>query len=229
MPMWTPDADAVHETNMYHFMSFAEERLAIPAGDYQELWDFSISDRAAFWDMFRRFANLHAETWGNRVLVDGDRMPGAQWFPDARLNYAENMLAWRDRLPGDRDALVFRGEDKVSYRVTWVEMYDTVSRIAQALTAAGVIAGDRVAGYLPNMPETIMAMLATSAIGATWSSCSPDFGVQGVLDRFGQIEPEVLITVDGYHYNGKAHDMTEKVQGVLAGLPTVKRTVVVPY
>ena len=224
-PLWRPDPARVEDTNMYRFMAFAEERLAVPAGDYQALWEFSTEDRAAFWDIFRRFANLTAETWGNRVLVDGDKMPGATWFPDARLNYAENLLVKRD----EGDALVFLGEDKVSYRVSWAEMYNTVSRLAQGLRSAGVGVGDRVGGYLPNMPETIMAMLATSAIGAVWSSCSPDFGVQGVLDRFGQIEPRVLFTVDGYFYNGKSHDMTEKVQGVLAGLPMVTRTVVVPY
>ena len=224
-PLWQADPATVENTNMYRFMAFAEERFAIPAGDYQELWEFSIEDRAAFWDLFRRFANLKADTWGKRILQDGDRMPGAKWFPDARLNYAENLLCRRD----DADALVFQGEDKVSYRVSWAEMYERVSRIAQGLRSAGVGVDDRVGGYLPNMPETIMAMLATSAIGATWSSCSPDFGVQGVLDRFGQIEPTVLLTVDGYYYNGKAHDMTEKVQGVLAGLPTVVTTVVIPY
>lgn len=223
--LWHPDPAAAQETNMFRFMSFAEERFAIPADDYSALWEFSIEDRAAFWDLFRRFAHLKAETWGNRILVNGDRMPGADWFPDARLNYAENLLVRRD----DSDALVFQGEDKVSYRISWAEMYDTVSRLAQALRESGIRVGDRIGGYLPNMPETIIAMLATSAIGATWSSCSPDFGVQGVLDRFGQIEPEVLITVDGYFYNGKAHDMSEKVQGVLNGLPTVKKTVVIPY
>ncbi len=224
-PLWTPNPETVPDTNMYRFMAFAEERLAVPAGNYEELWRFSIDERPAFWDMFRRFANLQAETWGTQVLVNGDKMPGAQWFPDARLNYAENLLVRRD----DTDALVFQGEDKVSYRVSWAEMYDTVSRFAQALREAGVGVGDRVGGYLPNMPETIMAMLATSSIGAVWSSCSPDFGVQGVLDRFGQIEPDVLVTVDGYYYNGKAHDMTEKIQGVQAGLPGLVKTVVVPY
>lgn len=223
--LWRPNPAAVQDTNMFRFMAFAEERFAIPVDDYDALWEFSVEDRAAFWDLFRRFAHLKADTWGNRVLVDGDKMPGAKWFPDGRLNYAENLLVRRD----DGDALVFQGEDKVSYRVSWAEMYDTVSRIAQALREVGVGIGDRVGGYLPNMPETIMAMLATSAIGATWSSCSPDFGVQGVLDRFGQIEPTVLITVDGYYYNGKTHDMRGKVQDVLANLPSVSRTVIVPY
>ena len=223
--LWQPEPARVQDTNMYRFMAFAEERFAVPAGDYQDLWEFSIEDRAAFWDLFRRFANLKAETWGKRVLVGGDKMPGASWFPDARLSYAGNLLVKRD----ETDALVFQGEDQVSYRVSWSEMYDTVSRMVQGLRSAGVGVGDRVGGYLPNMPETIMAMLATSAIGAVWSSCSPDFGVQGVLDRFGQIEPTVLITVDGYYYNGKSHDTTEKIQGVLAGLPTVAQTVVVPY
>lgn len=228
-PLWTPHSDHAEGTLLYRFMQLAEERLGVPAGDYEALWQFSIDDREAFWDLVRKDARLVAETWGQtgneRVLVDGDKMPGARWYPDARLNYAENLLQRRD----DAEALVFRGEDQVTYRLTFAEVYDRVSVLAQALSEAGVGVGDRVAGYLPNMPETIIAMLATSAIGATWSSCSPDFGVQGVLDRFGQIEPRVLITVDGYFYNGKRHDMTDKVTDVMSQLPSCGRCIVIPY
>jgi acetoacetyl-CoA synthetase len=157
-PLWRPDPARVQDTNMYRFMSFAEERFGVPAENYQDLWEFSTEDRAAFWDLFRRFANLKAETWGKQVLVSGDKMPGAKWFPDARLNYAENLLVKWD----DDDALVFQGEDKVYSRVSWADMYATVSRLAQALRSSGVGIGDRVGGYLPNMPVAIMAMLATS-------------------------------------------------------------------
>ncbi len=135
------------------------------------------------------------------MLVDGDKMPGAQWFPDAKLNFAENLLRRRD----DEPAMVFWGEDKVRRRMSFAEVYDAVSRTAQAMSAAGVKQGDRVAAFMPNMPETIIFMLAASSLGAIWSSCSPDFGVQGVLDRFGQIEPVILFAVEGYHYNGKVN------------------------
>src|SRR5947207_4227651 len=155
-------------------------------------------------------------------------MPGARWFPDARLNFAENLLA-RCSARGADDALVFWGQDKVKRRVSNAELIDAVSRVAQGLREAGVKAGDRVAGYLPNMPETIIATLATASLGAIWSSASPDFGVQGVLDRFGQIEPKVLFTVDGYWYNGKPQPILERVAAIVAQLPTVVRVIVAPY
>ena len=167
-------------------------------------------------------------TRGERTLVDPNRMPGARWFPDARLNFAENLLT-RRAADDAGDALVFRGEDKLTRRVSHAELVATTSRVAAALKAAGVAAGDRVAAYVPNMPEAISAMLGATSIGAVWSSCSPDFGVQGVLDRFGQIEPRVLVTVDGYWYNGKALSILDKVAEIVAQLPTVERVVVIPY
>ncbi|MGH7185440.1 MAG: acetoacetate--CoA ligase, partial [Pseudomonadota bacterium] len=159
------------------------------------------------------------------TLEDSDRMPGARFFPGARLNFAENLLRRRD----DADALVFWGEDKVKRRVSFRELHNRVSRLAQALTAMGIKPGDRVAGFVPNMPETIMATLATASIGAIWSSCSPDFGARGVIDRFGQIGPRVLFTADGYRYNGKSHDSLARVAEFLPELPTVERVVVMPY
>jgi acetoacetyl-CoA synthetase len=159
------------------------------------------------------------------VLVDRDKMPGAKFFPNARLNFAENLLRRRD----DADALVFWGEDKVKRRLSFRALYDQVSQCAQALAALGVGEGDRVAGYLPNMPEAVIAMLATTSLGAVWSSASPDFGVKGVLDRFGQIEPKVLFAAEGYYYNGKAFDCLEKIEAILNDMPSVTRAVIVPY
>lgn len=224
-PLWTPAPDAAEATNMARFMDMATERFGVPERDYAALWAFSIEDRPAFWDFVRKFAQVRASEWGERVLVNGDRMPGARWFPDARLNFAENLLIRRDHT----DALVFRGEDRAAYRLSWNELYDQVSVLAQAMRDTGIRAGDRVAGYMPNMPETIIAALAATSMGAVWSSCSPDFGVRGVLDRFGQIEPKVLFAVDGYHYNGKTRDITDRVADILAGLPSVERAVIVPY
>jgi acetoacetyl-CoA synthetase len=188
------------------------------------LWRWSVDQPEAFWRELWDFGGVIGEP-GKTVLVDGGRMPGARFFPEARLNFAQNLLRRSDAAP----ALIFRGEDKVKRSLSWAELNAAVSRVAQALRAMGVVAGDRVAGYLPNMPEPIIAMLAAASIGAAWSSCSPDFGVQGVIDRFGQIEPKVLFAVDGYHYNGKTHDCLAKLREIAPRLPSVQRTVVIPY
>jgi acetoacetyl-CoA synthetase len=191
---------------------------------YDELHAWSIERSEDFWNLVWDFCKVEGEK-GRRTLVDGNRMPGAQWFPEGRLNFAQNLLRSRD----DSDAIVFWGEDKVRKRLSHRALYELVSRLAQALAAAGVKKGDRVAAYLPNLPEAAAAMLATASLGAIWSSCSPDFGVQGVLDRFGQIEPKVLFCADGYYYGGKGFDSQERVGEVLAKLPTVRKTVVLPY
>ncbi len=224
-PLWQPSEDRIRQTNMVRFMEDVEEDWNVDIRDYAELYRFSIEEKEKFWTSLKDYAGIIAETWGADVLVDGDKMPGARWFPDARLNFAENLLRRRD----DTDALVFWGEDRVRRRITHAGLHDQVSRLAQALAAAGVEAGDRVAAYLPNMPETVAAMLAASSLGAIWSSCSPDFGVQGVVDRFGQIEPKVLFAADGYYYNGKSHDCLGKLAEILNRMPPVARTVIVPY
>ena len=159
------------------------------------------------------------------MLVDGDRMPGAKWFPGARLNFAENLLRRRDDTP----AILFRGENRVRYAFSFRRLHDAVAVVAQALREAGVTRGDRVAGYMPNLPETVVAMLATTSIGAIWSSASPDFGVQGVVDRFGQIEPKVLFSADGYFYAGKRFDSMGRLGSIAAEVPSIERIVVVPY
>ena len=224
-PLWRPSEERIATANLIAFMDRVERDWGVAAGDYAALHDFSVAEIEKFWQSVWCHCGVVAETMGETVLADGDKMPGARFFPDAKLNFAENLLRRR----GPEDAIVFWGEDKVKRRLSWDGLQDRVSRLAQALAAHGVTAGDRVAGFMPNMPEAVIAMLATASLGAIWSSCSPDFGVQGVLDRFGQIEPKVLFCPDGYRYNGKAHDSLARVAEFSAQLPTVETIVVVPY
>ena len=224
-PLWTPSAERIASANITRFARFAAETWKLELDDYRALHRWSVTHPERFWDAMWGFAGIVSDTKGEVVVEDGDRMPGARWFPGAWLNYAENLLHRRD----DTEAIVFRGEDQVRRRLTYRELYDQVSRLAQALAAAGVERGDRVAGFLPNMPETVIAMLASASIGAVWSSCSPDFGVRGVVDRFGQIGPKVLFTADGYFYNGKRHDSLARAAGVLAEVDSIERVVVIPY
>lgn len=224
-PLWRPSPERIAQANMTRFMGEAGSRWEVSLPDYASLYRWSVERPEQFWRSMWEFGGIMSETVGERVIADSDRMPGARFFPEARLNFAENLL----RRDDGADALVFWGEDQVKRRISHAELYATVSRLVQALKAEGVGPGDRVAGYLPNMPETIIGMLAATAIGAVWSSCSPDFGVKGVLDRFGQIEPKVLLLADGYYYNGKAFDCLGKAREILKSLPSVRRTVVVPY
>ena len=223
-PLWTPSAADVAAASITSFMAEASARSGRSLSDYAGLHRWSIEDRKGFWDMVWDVCGVVGEK-GERILVDGDRMPGAQFFPDARLNFAENMLRKRDA----GDAIVFKGEDKVSRRVSWDELRALVSRMQQVFAAAGVKSGDRVAAMIPNMPEAVAGMLAAASIGAIWSSCSPDFGEQGVLDRFGQIEPVVFIVPDGYWYNGKAIEVGAKAAAIAARLPTVRKVLVADY
>ena len=224
-PLWEPSQARIAGANVTAFARAAIREWGLKFNTYPEFYRWTVDQPVQFWQSLWQFAGVKASRRGERVLVHGERMPGANWFPDARLNFAENLLRRRDRA----DALVFWGEDKVQRRISHAQLHATVSRLAQPLRAAGVQPGDRVVGYLPNMPETVMAMLAAASIGAIWSSCSPDFGVQGVLDRFGQIEPKVLFAADGYWYNGKAIDSRAKVEEIARQLHTLTRVVVVHY
>jgi acetoacetyl-CoA synthetase len=192
---------------------------------YDQLYRRSIADPAWFWRRIWDFCGVVGDPGPGPFLVEPERMPGARFFPDARLNYAENLLKRRD----GADAIVFWGEDQVKRRMSWAALNDAVARCAAALKGAGIGPGDRIAAFMPNMPETVVALLAASAIGAVWSSASPDFGVNGVVDRFGQIEPKLLLTVDGYHYGGKVFDVLEKASQILARIPSIATTVIVPY
>jgi acetoacetyl-CoA synthetase len=217
-PLWTPSPERAAKTELARFMKLAGQ------SSYAELHRWSIEHSADFWNAVWDFSAVRGEK-GGEVVVDATRMPGAKWFPQARLNYAENVLRNRS----SADAIVFWGEDRIKRRLSHKNLHALVSRIARALSDAGVQKGDRVAGYLPNIPEATAALLATASLGAVWSSCSPDFGVQGVLDRFGQIEPKVLFCADGYLYNGREFDSQEKASQVLEQLPSVEECVVVDY
>ncbi len=218
-PLWTPRPERIAASNLHRFMA--------PLGftTFAEVKRFSVDQPEAFWSAVWDFCGVRASYRGERVLVDGDRMPGAKFFPDARLNYAENLLRKSD----DTDALVFRGEDRVSRRMSWAELNGSVARLSRAFAAAGVTAGDRVCAIVPNMPEAIVCFLAAASLGAIWSSCSPDFGERGILDRFGQIAPKILITCDGYYYAGKTIRMAEKVSNVLKELASVEKALVIDY
>ncbi len=209
---------------MTAFMRAVAHDWKVPARTYAELYQFSIDRPDAFWRSMWTFAGILGHL-GERTVVDLDRMPGARFFPGATLNFAENLLRRRD----DEIAIVFNGESQRARALTFAGLYAEVARFARALRAAGIRSGDRVAGYIPNMPEAIIAALGAAAIGAAWSSCSPDFGAQGVLDRFGQIEPRILVAVDGYFYGGRVYDLLGRLAEVAKALPTVERTVVVPY
>ncbi len=223
-PLWQPSAERIAKTQVMAFIAEANRRHGTSLKDYRDLHAWSVTQSGDFWELVWDFCGVVGDK-GARRLVDGDKMPGAQFFPDARLNFAENLLA----KAGTGEALVFRGEDKVSYRVTWDELKALVSRLQQALRAAGVGEGDRVAAMLPNLPEAIALMLAVTSLGAIFSSCSPDFGERGVLDRFGQIEPKLFVTVDGYWYNGKEIAIADKVAAIVRQLPSAGTVVIVSY
>ena len=222
-PLWTPGKDRVAASAMTRFRKEAEARAGCSLPDYQALHDWSVTETADFWDAIWDFCGVVAATKGERVL-GAETMPGAEFFPDARLNFAENLL----RKNNDAPALHFDNEGGHQRTLSWAELTQFVSRFAQALRTWGVTPGDRVAGYMPNMPETIIAMLATVSIGAVWSSCSPDFGPTGVLDRFGQIEPKVLIACDGYRYAGKTLPLGDNLRLVTDALPSLEHIVIVP-
>ena len=223
-PLWTPSSDRVAGTRMTAFMHAVESRFRVPISGYAALYDFSVRRPADFWSLMWEFGGVRG-SMGERIVADFELMPGAKFFPDATLNFAENLLTDR----GDGVALIFKGEDRPIRTITHGELYRGVAAFAAALHSEGIRPGDRVAGYLPNLPETIVAALGTAAVGAVWSSCSPDFGARGVLDRFGQIEPKVLVAADGYSYSGKRLDCSARVAEVVRELPSVRRTVMVPY
>jgi acetoacetyl-CoA synthetase len=223
-PLWTPSPQRVASSELTHFRELINRRFGLNLRDYRSLHAWSVDHRAEFWNLIWDYCGVIGEK-GERRLIDGDRMPGARFFPDARLNFAENLLRRRD----GATAIIFRGEDKAERKLTFAELEALVSRLQQALAAAGVGRGDRVAAMLPNVPEAVALMLAVTSLGAIFSSCSPDFGERGVLDRFGQIEPKVFVSCDGYWYVGKRVSIEDKLTTIVGHLPTAKKVVVVPY
>jgi acetoacetyl-CoA synthetase len=222
-PLWTPSPERVAGTNLVRFQQVFNSREGIDGHGFAALHAASIENREGFWSAVWDDCGVIGEK-GGTILAD-DAMPGARFFPEARLNFAENLLRRRD----ESTAIVFRGEDKAKARLNWRELNDLVSRLQQWLLARGVGPGDRVAAMMPNLPQTVALMLATAAIGATWSSCSPDFGTRGVLDRFGQIGAKVFIACDGYWYAGKRIAVAEKLAEIVPALPGLSGVLIVPY
>ncbi|WP_341305279.1 acetoacetate--CoA ligase [Pseudomonas sp. TMP25] len=224
-PLWTPSAERIAATRMDGFRRFVNQRYTVQLADYWALHAWSVTEREAFWQAIVEFFQIHLSRQPNAVLQEGSAMPSARWFPGATLNFAEHLLRRRD----NHTALVAIGEDGSREQLSYADLAAHVAGLQRSLKDAGVGMGDRVAAFMPNTWQTLVGMLAASSLGATWSSCSPDFGTQGVIDRFGQIEPKVLIAAAGYRYAGKSIDLTAKLNEILERLPSLQQLIVVPY
>lgn len=223
--LWQPNKKKASESQMQQFLNFIHKKYELTEDNYQALHQWSVENPDKFWSEFWKYSNiLHSEEYTS-VVDDYKKMPGAKWFEGARLNYAENLLQRRD----DQAAIIFWGESKVKREISFRQLYKEVEKTAAGLRKLGLSKGDRVAGFMPNMPEAIIGMLATSSIGAIWSSSSPDFGIKGVLDRFIQIKPKVIFAADGYFFKGKKIDSQEKLLGILDQLPSVEKVILVNY
>ncbi len=222
--LWLPSERTIEEAQVTQFARQLVRKHRLELNTYPDFHRWTVDNPELFWSEVWDWCGVVASRKGATVLVDGDKMPGARWFPEARLNFAENLLRRGDR----GDALVFWDERGLRRRVSYSDLTSDVSRAVQALGALGLRAGDRAAAFIPNLPETSMLALAALSQGIVWSSCSPDFGVDGVVERFGQIEPKVLFCADGYRYNGQEHDSLERVRELAERLPTVRKVVVVP-
>ena len=224
-PLWKPSDERIRRANITRFMAAVRRDHGVAVGDYASLYRWSIDRPAQFWNAVWDFSRIIAANRGRVTLTDAHRMPGARWFPEARLNYAENLL----HQPGDRDAIIFCGEQGVARTLSYRTLVQQVACLAQALRGIGVRQGDRIAAMLPNTPEAVIGMLASASIGAIWSSCSPDFGVSAVVDRFGQIQPKVLLATGVHDYNGKTYQIADRLDRLLEAMPSIERLVVVPY
>ncbi|MBE9481342.1 MAG: acetoacetate--CoA ligase [Bacteroidetes bacterium] len=223
--LWQPKKENAERSQMNEFLNVIRKKYNQDIKDYYNLHQWSIENIADFWGEFWDYSQIIYSKKYDKVVDEPKKMPGAEWFSSARLNYAENLLRRRD----NHQAIIFRGEDKVKKTITYKELFDEVHKVAEGLKRLGIKKGDRVAGFMPNMPETIIAMLAASSIGAIWSSSSPDFGIKGVLDRFSQIEPKIIFSADGYYFKGKIFDSQEKLKGILDKLPSVENVVMIKY
>ena len=223
--LWNPPSKQIGAANITSLRVKIAQQESLQLPDYAALYQWSVKFPEKFWSAIWDQSQVIAERKGEIILEQGEHMPGAHWFPQARLNFAENLLRRKD----EKHALIFWGENRIQRHLSYAELYDSVSRLAQALRAMGVTQGDRVAGYLPNIPEAVIAMLAASALGAIWSSCSPDFGVDGVVDRFGQIEPKILFAADGYFYNGGQFDCLEKIAEIQKRIPSLEQLIITAY
>ena len=219
-PLWSPSQASIDAANMTRFIAQVNQNYGLELSDYDALYQWSVDEKESFWSEAWDFCGIIGDK-GERILVDGDHIETAEWFPDASLNFAENLLRRKD----SQVAIYFRAEDQVEYSLTYQELYAQVASVAAWLKARGLQPGDRVAAYIPNMPEAVVAMLAATSLGAVWTSTSPDFGEDSVVDRFGQTEPRFLFTVDGYFYNGKRHDLSARIKKISAQLQSVEKII----
>ena len=224
-PIWTPSQKQIERSQMTKFIKYVNLSHHLSLKNYDDLYSWSIQDIPSFWETVWKFCEVKYSTPYSEIVDDTSKMPGAKWFTGSQLNYAENLLRFKDSKP----AIIFKGENQNPSILTYHDLNEEVKKVAYALRNMGIVKGDRVAGFIPNMPEAVIAMLASASIGAIWSSSSPDFGIKGVLDRFAQIEPKVLFAADGYFYNGKRFNSLEKLEGILKALPSIENVVIVPY
>ncbi|TPW14822.1 MAG: acetoacetyl-CoA synthetase, partial [Halothiobacillaceae bacterium] len=224
-PLWSPAQERIEQTNLFRFMAYLHEAGVVAVDDYAALYAWSINHPEPFWAAIWTFCQVKSSQPWSAVLQQPASMPGAEWFIGARLNFAENLLSRRDETP----ALIFWAEDQPQRTISYAELYQQVEQLASAMRQRGVTVGDRVAGFMPNIPETVVAMLATASLGAIWSSCSPDFGVTGAVERFAQIEPKLLFCADGYLFKGQRHDSLARVVEIARLIPSLATVIVVPY
>ena len=228
-PLWKPSEERKNQANVTRFIGLVNEKYGLEIDSYTQLWNWSIENIPDFWATMWEFGEIKASRGYDEVVDDAasltGKFPGAKWFPGARLNFAENLLRYRD----DRLAFIFKGETRKSATMTYAELYDTVARLAKSLREMGVAPGDRVVGYMPNLMETAIAMLAATSIGATWASCATDIGPRATLDRLGQVEPKVLFAADGYFYKGKLYNTLGNAEEVAKGIPSLEKVIVVSY
>ena len=223
--MWQPTEEQINNSQMMDYMQLVNQKFGLSLKKYSQLYDWSIEKAEDFWGSFWEYSQIIHHSPYSQVVDDLGKMPGAKWFDGATLNFTENLLRYRD----DKIAIHFYGEDGTQSSLSYRELHDQVSRLARSMREMGIVKNDRVAGFMPNIPETIITMLATASIGAIWSSCSPDFGIKGVLDRFQQIEPKLIFAADGYLYNGKTIDCLSRLKKILVDLPSIKKTIIVPF
>lgn len=228
-PLWQASSEAIGNSNLNAYERFIKGEHGVAFENYQQLHQWSVDNSEDFWESIWQFTGVIASRRYDNVLENAEAFPGAQWFPGAELNFAENLLRYaKHENAASKIAIVARLENGERRELSYAELYEEVEQLAAGLKAAGVTVGDRVAAFMPNVPETIIAMLATTSLGAMWTSCSPDFGINGVMDRLGQIEPKVLFACDGYHYNGKVIDSLPRVTAIAEQIDSIEHVIVVP-
>ena len=224
-PLWQPDSNSIEQANITQFAKQVGSRYNISLNTFDQLHRWSVDHSEAFWQEVWQFCDVRSSKLSDTIVQNKNEMPGSRWFAEAELNFTENLLRKND----DTTAIISRGESKPDRAISYSKLLCQVNKLARAYREHGIEPGDRIVAYMPNIPETVICVLAAAACGAVWSSCSPDFGAQGVIDRFGQVNPKILISVDGYTYNGKKFDISEKLNEILDNLPSLEKHILVPY